>query len=56
MKPGEWFFCFDPLSTLEPEVRQRWEEESERRVMLAEAVGRAGGDVRSARESLASWS
>ena len=46
VKPGEWFFYFDPLSTLEPEVQQRWEMESERRGMLLEAVRQAGGDAR----------
>ena len=56
VKPGEWFFYFDPLSALEPEARRRWEMASERRGMLVEAVERAGGDARSVRESLSGWS
>lgn len=38
VKPGQKFLYFDPLRTLQPEMRQLWEIPSERERMLREAL------------------
>ncbi len=53
VKPGKWFLYFDPLASLEPEVRLRWELPSEREAMVADAIRCAGGETRSAWQAIA---
>lgn len=41
VKPGKFFFYFDPLRSLDETHRQRWKSETERRQMMDEALAEA---------------
>ena len=41
VKPGQLFYYFDPLSSLDPEVRRAWQDETERQRMIDRATERA---------------
>ena len=38
VKPGKHFFYFDPLASLDPEVRHRWLSEGEPQRIIEEAL------------------
>ena len=46
VKPGQRFLYFDPLSTLQESVRERWQIPSERRAMVEDALEAAGASSR----------
>jgi lysine 2,3-aminomutase len=52
VKPGQRFLYFDPLASLDPEVRQRWLSNGEPQRMVNEALRQAGLDSRSPAVSL----
>jgi lysine 2,3-aminomutase len=43
VKPGPHFLYFDPLHSLSPESRNRWEDPNIREEMIGAAIARAGG-------------
>ena len=43
VKPGRFFYYFDPLRGLDPAVRRRWADAQSRQRMLQEALERAAG-------------
>lgn len=46
VKPGQQFLYFDPLASLDPEVRRRWLTEGEPRQIVQEALRQADLEVR----------
>jgi hypothetical protein len=46
VKPGQQFLYFDPLASLDPEVRRRWLTEGEPQQIVNDALRAAALDVR----------
>jgi lysine 2,3-aminomutase len=45
VRPGKFFYYFDPLHTLTPDIQQRWKDKESRQEILADALEGARGAI-----------